>query len=94
MKYSVHPSIHPPIHPSIKKNHTILQNKSKCACQQLTVESSAITNGGKPNPDAGYKHRRLPEPLISGYVLFDIYRICHELTVEIKFYYTSLEKFY
>ncbi|XP_052229285.1 histone-lysine N-methyltransferase SETDB1-like isoform X4 [Dreissena polymorpha] len=42
------------------------RDRSKCACQQLTVESSAVTNGGKPIPDSGYRHRRLEEPLSSG----------------------------
>ncbi|XP_053384935.1 histone-lysine N-methyltransferase SETDB1-like isoform X2 [Mercenaria mercenaria] len=42
------------------------RDRKKCRCQQLTVETSAVINGGKPIPDAGYHHRRLPEPLLSG----------------------------
>ncbi|KAH3887491.1 hypothetical protein DPMN_011508, partial [Dreissena polymorpha] len=39
--------------------------RSKCACQQLTVESSAVNNRGEPIPDAGYLHRRLRKQLLS-----------------------------
>ncbi|KAL4224511.1 hypothetical protein ACF0H5_015212 [Mactra antiquata] len=42
------------------------RDRTKCRCQQLTVETSAVINGGKPLPDVGYHHRRLPEPLLSG----------------------------
>ena len=45
---------------------TVLQDKWKCACQQLTIESSAVINGGKPNPFVGYQNRRLMEPTLSG----------------------------
>ncbi|XP_052801896.1 histone-lysine N-methyltransferase SETDB1-like isoform X2 [Mya arenaria] len=42
------------------------RDPSKCACQQLTSRSSAVVNGGRAMPNAGYRHRRLEEPLISG----------------------------
>ncbi|CAC5415707.1 SETDB1 [Mytilus coruscus] len=42
------------------------RDKSKCACQQLTVDATAVSSSGKPNPNAGLEHRRLKEPLITG----------------------------
>ncbi|KAJ8299143.1 hypothetical protein KUTeg_023203 [Tegillarca granosa] len=42
------------------------RNKSKCACQQLTIESTACTPGAKRDHKAGYKNRRLKEPLVTG----------------------------
>ncbi|XP_060568067.1 histone-lysine N-methyltransferase SETDB1-like isoform X2 [Ruditapes philippinarum] len=42
------------------------RDRTKCRCQQLTIETSAVINGGKPIPDAGYHYRRLQEPLLSG----------------------------
>lgn len=41
------------------------QDKSKCACQQMTVDSTAVA-GGRINPEAGYSHRRLQEPIRTG----------------------------
>lgn len=41
------------------------RDKSKCACQQMTVESTAVA-GGRINPEAGYSHRRLQEPIRTG----------------------------
>ncbi|XP_064480730.1 histone-lysine N-methyltransferase SETDB1-like isoform X3 [Ornithodoros turicata] len=41
------------------------QDRDKCACQQLTVSATEALPSGR-NPEAGYKHRRLPEPLITG----------------------------
>ncbi|XP_069131769.1 histone-lysine N-methyltransferase SETDB1-B-like [Argopecten irradians] len=42
------------------------QDRTKCECQQLTVEATGIVEGGKKNPNAGYEHRRLKEPLTTG----------------------------
>ena len=44
-----------------------VQDRSKCSCHQLTLEASRVSCGGKENPDAGYKHRRLEEQVITGY---------------------------
>ncbi|XP_021368077.1 histone-lysine N-methyltransferase SETDB1-B-like isoform X3 [Mizuhopecten yessoensis] len=41
-------------------------DRTKCECQQLTVEATGIVEGGKKNPNAGYEHRRLKEPLTTG----------------------------
>lgn len=41
------------------------RDKSKCACQQMTVDSTAVA-GGRINPEAGYSHRRLQEPIRTG----------------------------
>ncbi|XP_060080758.1 histone-lysine N-methyltransferase SETDB1-B-like [Ylistrum balloti] len=41
-------------------------DRAKCECQQLTVEATGIVEGGKKNPNAGYEHRRLKEPLTTG----------------------------
>ncbi|XP_055997005.1 histone-lysine N-methyltransferase SETDB1-like isoform X3 [Ostrea edulis] len=41
------------------------RDKSKCACQQMTVESTSVS-GGKTNPEAGYQYRRLQEPIVTG----------------------------
>ncbi|XP_068205106.1 histone-lysine N-methyltransferase eggless-like isoform X2 [Palaemon carinicauda] len=41
------------------------QDKTKCACQQLTVYGTRICNM-KENPNAGYQHRRLYEQVQSG----------------------------
>ncbi|XP_076034756.1 histone-lysine N-methyltransferase eggless-like [Oratosquilla oratoria] len=40
-------------------------DKSKCACWQLTIESTRIKNGVN-NPDVGYQHRRLYEQVQTG----------------------------
>lgn len=42
-----------------------LKDKTKCACQQMTVESTTVS-GGKKNPEAGYRNRRLQEPIVTG----------------------------
>ncbi|KAK3101842.1 hypothetical protein FSP39_006755 [Pinctada imbricata] len=41
------------------------RDKSKCRCQQMTVDSTTV-NGGKLNPSAGYQYRRLKDPLVTG----------------------------
>ncbi|XP_046895405.1 histone-lysine N-methyltransferase SETDB1-B isoform X2 [Hypomesus transpacificus] len=42
------------------------RDKSKCACHQLTLQASACTPGGQPNPHAGYLNKRLEECLPTG----------------------------
>ncbi|XP_013774016.2 histone-lysine N-methyltransferase SETDB1-like isoform X1 [Limulus polyphemus] len=41
------------------------QNRDECACQQLTIKATEVLPSGKI-PDAGYKFRRLHEPLVTG----------------------------
>ncbi|XP_071831065.1 histone-lysine N-methyltransferase SETDB1-B-like isoform X2 [Apostichopus japonicus] len=41
------------------------QDKSKCACQQLTIEATKVTSGSAI-PDAGYVHRRLLQSFPTG----------------------------
>lgn len=41
------------------------QDREKCSCQQLTVSATEALPSGR-NPNAGYKFRRLLEPLITG----------------------------
>ncbi|XP_064090855.1 LOW QUALITY PROTEIN: histone-lysine N-methyltransferase SETDB1-like [Macrobrachium nipponense] len=50
------------------------QDKSKCACQQLTVHGTRILNM-KENPNAGYQHRRLYEQVQSG--IYECNSRCH-----------------
>ncbi|XP_076450778.1 histone-lysine N-methyltransferase SETDB1-like [Babylonia areolata] len=42
------------------------KDRSKCACQQLTVENTTWI--GETDPNAGYHHRRLKEPIFTGVV--------------------------
>ncbi|XP_033105876.1 histone-lysine N-methyltransferase SETDB1-B-like isoform X2 [Anneissia japonica] len=42
------------------------KDKSKCACQQLTIESTRASHDGKVDPNAGYHYRRLEEQLPTG----------------------------
>ncbi|XP_070198817.1 histone-lysine N-methyltransferase SETDB1-like [Littorina saxatilis] len=42
------------------------RDRSKCACQQLTIENTEWI--GERDPDAGYQHRRLQEPIFTGLV--------------------------
>lgn len=42
------------------------RDRSKCACQQLTIENTSWI--GDKDPHAGYHHRRLKEPLFTGIV--------------------------
>ncbi|NWI94205.1 SETB1 methyltransferase, partial [Pitta sordida] len=42
------------------------RDKSRCACQQLTIQASGCTPGGQINPNAGYQHKRLEECLPTG----------------------------
>ncbi|RUS84016.1 hypothetical protein EGW08_008238, partial [Elysia chlorotica] len=42
------------------------RDRSKCACQQLTIENTSWI--GDKDPTAGYHHRRLKEPLFTGIV--------------------------
>ncbi|CAM9897550.1 unnamed protein product [Lampetra planeri] len=42
------------------------QDKSKCACQQLTMDATGCSPGGQTNPDAGYHNKRLEECLPTG----------------------------
>ncbi|NXI43247.1 SETB1 methyltransferase, partial [Galbula dea] len=42
------------------------RDKSKCACQQLTIQATACTPGGQINPNSGYQHKRLEECLPTG----------------------------
>ncbi|NWU92916.1 SETB1 methyltransferase, partial [Upupa epops] len=42
------------------------RDKSKCACQQLTIQATGCTPGGQINPNSGYQHKRLEECLPTG----------------------------
>ena len=42
------------------------QDKDKCACWQLTIQSTAAAGDGKINPNVGYNYRRLLEPVQTG----------------------------
>ncbi|XP_027765648.1 histone-lysine N-methyltransferase SETDB1 isoform X1 [Empidonax traillii] len=42
------------------------RDKSKCACQQLTIQASGCTPGGQINPNSGYQYKRLEECLPTG----------------------------
>ncbi|GFN93772.1 histone-lysine N-methyltransferase [Plakobranchus ocellatus] len=42
------------------------RDRSKCACQQLTIENTSWI--GEKDPQAGYHYRRLKEPLFTGIV--------------------------
>ena len=42
------------------------QNRDKCACWQLTIQSTAATPEGEVNPNVGYVYRRLTEPVSTG----------------------------
>lgn len=44
------------------------QDRSKCRCIQMTVEATSWSSGGR-DEEAGYKFRRLQEPLLTGFVL-------------------------
>ncbi|XP_059172104.1 histone-lysine N-methyltransferase SETDB1-B-like isoform X2 [Physella acuta] len=42
------------------------RDRSKCACQQMTIQNTSCI--GEVDPDAGYLFKRLPEPLFTGIV--------------------------
>lgn len=42
------------------------QNKGRCACMQLTIQSTKCDAGGKANVDAGYVSRRLQDVVLTG----------------------------
>lgn len=42
------------------------QDKSKCACWQMTIEGQKILPNLYKDPDIGYSHRRLPERVLTG----------------------------
>uniref|UniRef100_A0A672TAD0 [histone H3]-lysine(4) N-trimethyltransferase n=1 Tax=Sinocyclocheilus grahami TaxID=75366 RepID=A0A672TAD0_SINGR len=42
------------------------QDRSKCACHQLTVEATSLCSGGPVDISAGYTHKRLPTTLPTG----------------------------
>ncbi|XP_055899559.1 histone-lysine N-methyltransferase SETDB1-like isoform X2 [Biomphalaria glabrata] len=42
------------------------RDRSKCACQQMTIENTSWI--GEKDENAGYHYRRLPEPLFTGIV--------------------------
>ncbi|XP_062384689.1 histone-lysine N-methyltransferase SETDB1-B-like [Sardina pilchardus] len=41
-------------------------DSSKCSCHQLTVEATALCRGGPMDGSAGYAHKRLLAPLVTG----------------------------
>ncbi|XP_077519248.1 histone-lysine N-methyltransferase eggless-like isoform X2 [Amblyomma americanum] len=50
------------------------QDREKCSCQQLTVAATEALASGR-NPDAGYHHRRLLEPHVTG--VYECNSQCH-----------------
>ncbi|CAN7998859.1 unnamed protein product, partial [Ixodes hexagonus] len=50
------------------------QDRDKCSCQQLTVTATGALPSGV-NPNAGYRYRRLHEPLITG--VYECNSQCH-----------------
>merc|ERR1719350_76324 len=42
------------------------QNKGRCQCSQLTIQSTKCDAGGKVNVDAGYVNRRLQDVVLTG----------------------------
>jgi len=42
------------------------QNKGRCQCMQLTIQSTKCDAGGKTNVDAGYLNRRLQDVVLTG----------------------------
>ena len=42
------------------------KDKSKCACWQMTIESTAVSASGVTDPKAGYVNRRLADHLPTG----------------------------
>lgn len=42
------------------------QDKSKCACCQLTIESQRVLPGEYKDPNIGYSYRRLPDRVLTG----------------------------
>uniref|UniRef100_A0A8C1GHX9 [histone H3]-lysine(4) N-trimethyltransferase n=1 Tax=Cyprinus carpio TaxID=7962 RepID=A0A8C1GHX9_CYPCA len=42
------------------------QDRSKCACHQLTIEATSLCSGGPVDVSAGYTHKRLPTTLPTG----------------------------
>jgi len=42
------------------------QNKGRCQCMQLTIQSTRCDAGGKPNVEAGYVNRRLQDVVLTG----------------------------
>jgi len=43
-------------------------DRSKCACQQLTVQATSCSRGGRIKADAGYQYKRLYSFLSTGLV--------------------------
>lgn len=41
-------------------------DRSRCPCQQLTIEATAASTGGERDDTAGYNFRRLKEPVVTG----------------------------
>ncbi|XP_076158037.1 histone-lysine N-methyltransferase SETDB1-A isoform X3 [Alosa pseudoharengus] len=41
-------------------------DRSKCSCHQLTIEATALCPGGPVDVNAGYAHKRLLAPLVTG----------------------------
>lgn len=50
------------------------QDREKCSCQQLTVAATEALTSGR-NPNAGYHHRRLLEPHVTG--VYECNSQCH-----------------
>lgn len=43
-----------------------LQDRTKCACIQMTIEATTASPGGHADETVGYKYRRLSEPILTG----------------------------
>ncbi|XP_052440079.1 histone-lysine N-methyltransferase SETDB1-A-like isoform X3 [Carassius gibelio] len=50
------------------------QDRSKCACHQLTIEATSLCIGGPVDVSAGYTHKRLPTTLPTG--LYECNPLC------------------
>lgn len=42
------------------------QDKEKCQCWQMTIQTTKCTKGSKLDPNAGYQYRRLMNPVLTG----------------------------
>jgi len=51
------------------------QDKTKCACWQLTIKATAADAGGNVNPMVGYQYRRLQNGAITG--IYECNSQCH-----------------
>ena len=49
--------------------YSSLQDKSKCACIQRTLEASRASRAGRTNSSAPYRHRRIRDHVVTGYVV-------------------------